>query len=99
SDYTAIGLYYQEIFADPVDVNRVYSMDVRTMVTDNGGKSFAQLGEKDKHVDNHVVWIDPDNTDHLLIGCDGGLYESFDRGQTYTHFSNLPLAQFYRVEV
>lgn len=99
SDYTATSLYYQEIFPDPVDVNRVYSMDVRTMVTENGGKSFAPVGEKDKHVDNHVIWIDPDNTNHLLIGCDGGLYESFDRGQTYTHFSNLPLAQFYRVEV
>lgn len=99
SGYTATSLYYQEIFPDPVDVDRVYSMDVRTMITENGGKSFTQLGEKDKHVDNHVVWIDPDDTDHLLIGCDGGLYESFDRGQTYTHFSNLPLAQFYRVEL
>jgi photosystem II stability/assembly factor-like uncharacterized protein len=99
SGYTAISLYYQEIFADPVDVNRVYSMDVRTMITENGGKSFTPLGEKDKHVDNHVVWIDPDDTNHLLIGCDGGLYESFDRGRTYTHFSNLPLAQFYRVEL
>ncbi|HET7623296.1 MAG TPA: hypothetical protein VFK39_15425, partial [Gemmatimonadaceae bacterium] len=99
SGYTATSLYYQEIFPDPVDVDRVYSMDVRTMVTENAGKSFAAVGEKDKHVDNHVIWIDPDNTDHLLIGCDGGLYESFDRGATYTHFSNLPLAQFYRVEV
>ena len=99
SDYTATSLYYQEIFPDPVDVDRVYSMDVRTMVTENGGKSFTPVGEKDKHVDNHVAWVDPDNTDHLLIGCDGGLYESFDRGQTYTHFSNLPLAQFYRVEL
>ena len=99
SGYTATSLYYQELFPDPVDVDRVYSVDVRTMVTDNGGKSFAAVGEKDKHVDNHVVWVDPDNIDHLLIGCDGGLYESFDRGETYTHFSNLPLAQFYKVEV
>ncbi|HEY9450917.1 MAG TPA: hypothetical protein VIQ60_14295, partial [Gemmatimonadaceae bacterium] len=99
SDYTATSLYYQELFPDPVDVDRIYSVDVRTMVTNDGGKTFSAVGERDKHVDNHVVWIDPDNTDHLLIGCDGGLYESFDRGQTYTHFSNLPLAQFYKVEV
>lgn len=99
SDYSAISLYYQEIFPDPVDVDRVYSMDVRTMVTEDGGKTFSRLGERDKHPDNHDIWIDPDNTDHLLIGCDGGLYESFDRGETYTYFANLPLAQFYKVEV
>ncbi|HEX5437968.1 MAG TPA: hypothetical protein VFW98_12460 [Gemmatimonadaceae bacterium] len=97
-DYTAIGLYYQALFPDPVDVNRVYSGDVQTMVTDDGGKTFTRVGERDKHPDNHVVWIDPDNTEHLLIGCDGGLYETFDRGQTYRYFANLPLAQFYRVD-
>ncbi len=99
SRYTATSLYYQEIFADPIDPDRVYSVDVFTMVTDDGGRAFRRLGERNKHVDNHVVWIDPDDTDHLLIGCDGGLYETFDRGQTYRFFDNLPLGQFYRVEV
>jgi photosystem II stability/assembly factor-like uncharacterized protein len=99
SDHNTIGLYYQELFADPVNVNRVYSMDVRTMVTDDGGRTFRAVGERNKHVDNHVVWIDPYDTDHLLIGCDGGLYESYDGGQTYDWFQNLPLGQFYRVDV
>lgn len=99
SDHTTIGLFYQEIFADPVHVNRVYSMDVRTMITDDGGRTFRPLGERDKHVDNHALWIDPDDTDHLIIGCDGGLYETWDGGQTYDWFQNLPLAQFYKVEV
>jgi photosystem II stability/assembly factor-like uncharacterized protein len=99
SDHHTIGLYYAEIFADPKDVDRVYSMDVRTMVTEDGGRTFRPLGERNKHVDNHALWIDPDDTNHLLIGCDGGLYESFDRGQTYIYFPNLPLGQFYRVEV
>jgi len=99
SDHNTIGLYYAEIFADPKDVDRVYSMDVRTMITEDGGRSFRALGERNKHVDNHSVWIDPDDTEHLIIGCDGGLYESFDRGQTYVYFPNLPLGQFYRVEV
>jgi len=98
-DHTTIGLFYQEIFADPVRVDRVYSMDVRTMVTDDGGRTFRALGERDKHVDNHALWIDPDDTDHLIIGCDGGLYETWDGGQTYDWFQNLPLAQFYKVEV
>jgi len=99
SDHNTIGLYYQELFADPANVNRVYSVDVRTMVTDDGGRTFRAVGERNKHVDNHVVWIDPYNTDHLLIGCDGGLYESYDGGQNYDWFQNLPLGQFYRVDV
>jgi len=98
SDYTSTGNYYQEIFADPVDVDRVYSADTRNMVSNDGGRTFSPVGERNKHVDNHIIWIDPDNTDHLIIGCDGGLYESYDRGQTYDWFQNLPLGQFYRVE-
>jgi photosystem II stability/assembly factor-like uncharacterized protein len=99
SNYSNIGLYYSELFADPVDVDRVYAVDVRNMVSDDGGRTFRPVGERNKHVDNHVIWIDPDDVDHLLIGCDGGLYESFDRGQTYKYFGNLPLGQFYRVDV
>ena len=99
SDHTTIGLYYQELFADPVDVDRVYSMDTRTWISDDGGESFEILGEQNKHVDNHALWIDPDDTNHLIAGSDGGLYESWDRGRTYRWFENLPLGQFYRVEV
>jgi photosystem II stability/assembly factor-like uncharacterized protein len=98
SGYQAGGLYYNEIVVDPVNVDRVYSVDVQTMITEDAGRNFRRLGERNKHVDNHVVWIDPDDTEHLLIGCDGGLYESFDRGQTYKFFANLPITQFYRVD-
>jgi photosystem II stability/assembly factor-like uncharacterized protein len=98
SDQSTIGLYYQELFPDPVKVDRVYVVDVRNMVTEDGGRTFSPVGERNKHVDNHVIWIDPSDTDHLIVGCDGGLYESFDRGQTYDFFQNLPLGQFYRVD-
>jgi photosystem II stability/assembly factor-like uncharacterized protein len=91
--------YYQEIFADPSTVDRVYSMDVWMMVTEDGGKSFGRVGETYKHVDNHALWIDPGDTDHLLAGCDGGVYESFDRGATWAYKANLPITQFYRVSV
>ena len=99
SSFNTIGLYYAELFADPVDVDRVYAVDVRNMVSEDGGRTFRPVGERNKHVDNHVIWIDPTDVDHLLIGCDGGLYESFDRGQSYKFFANLPLGQFYRVDV
>src|SRR5690348_7230726 len=99
SNFNTVGLYYAELFADPIDVDRVYAVDVRNMVSEDGGRTFRPVGERNKHVDNHVIWIDPSDVDHLLIGCDGGLYESFDRGQTYKYFANLPLGQFYRVDV
>jgi photosystem II stability/assembly factor-like uncharacterized protein len=99
SNYNTVGLYYSELFADPVNVDRVYSVDVQNQVTEDGGRTWRAVGERNKHVDNHVIWIDQDDVDHLLIGCDGGLYESFDRGQTYKFFANLPLGQFYRVDV
>jgi len=91
--------YYQEIFADPHDKNCVYSMDTYGRYTLDGGKSFTKFTYKSKHVDEHALWIDPNNTNHLLNGCDGGLYESFDRGKTWDFKANLPLSQFYRVSV
>jgi photosystem II stability/assembly factor-like uncharacterized protein len=91
--------YYQEILADPENVSRVYSMDVWMMVTEDGGKTFSRVGEAYKHVDNHALWIDPEDTDHLLAGCDGGVYESFDRGAAWDYKANLPITQFYRVSV
>ena len=90
---------YQEIFCDPIDVNRVYSMNTRLQVTDDGGKTFRNLGERNKHGDNHAMWIDPDHPDYYLVGSDGGIYESFDRGQTWKFMPNLPVTQFYKVAV
>ena len=89
--------YYNEIIADPKNLDRVYSMDVYMQVTDDGGKTFHNAGEKWKHVDNHALWIDPDNTDHLVNGNDGGVYESWDRASTWEFKANLPVTQFYRV--
>ena len=88
--------YYNEIFADPKREDRVYSMDTFLHATDDGGKHFYTFNEDFKHVDNHALWIDPNNTDHLLVGCDGGLYETWDRGQAWRFYANLPTVQFYR---
>jgi len=100
SDYSSgSGQYYNEIIADPKNQDRVYAMDTWMMVTHDGGKNFKKAGEKSKHVDNHALWIDPANTDHLIAGCDGGVYESFDRAATWRFIPNLPVTQFYRVTV
>lgn len=97
SDHQSGGNYYNEIFADPKNVDRVYAVEPILQVSDDGGKTFHRVGERNKHVDNHSVWIDPDETTHLVIGCDGGVYESFDGGKTYRFVSNLPITQYYRV--
>src|SRR5581483_1377816 len=97
NDYYAQGQYYGEIWADPKDDDRIYAADVWIKVSDDGGKTWRLLGEKNKHPDNHVVWIDAANSDHLLVGCDGGLYESFDRAATWNFKPNLPVTQFYRI--
>jgi photosystem II stability/assembly factor-like uncharacterized protein len=92
-------MYYENIHPDPKDPQRLYVPSVQTQISDDGGRTFRGVGERNKHVDNHVVWIDPDNTAHLLEGCDGGLYETWDGGQLWRHFANLPVTQFYNVEV
>lgn len=89
--------YYQEIVACPHKLDRVYMLDTYMRVSEDGGATFSSLGEADKHVDNHAIVIDPDDEEHLIIGCDGGLYETWDRGKTYDYKQNLPLTQFYKV--
>jgi len=102
NSYTSGGTgchYYQEIFADPFRFDRVYQMDVWMRVTDDGGKTFRRVGEKSKHSDNHALAFDPTNPDYLLAGCDGGLYESFESGNTWKYFPNLPITQFYKLSL
>jgi photosystem II stability/assembly factor-like uncharacterized protein len=100
SDYAnGSAQYYSEIVVDPANDDRIYAMDTMLKVSDDGGKTWRNLGERSKHVDNHAIWIDPRDPDYYLVGCDGGVYESFDRGATWNYKANLPITQFYRVTV
>ncbi len=89
--------YYAHIVPDPQNIDRIYVMSVFLQVSDDGGKTLHNLGERFKHVDNHEIWVDPANTRHYLVGCDGGIYESFDRAATWNFKSNLPVTQFYDI--
>ncbi len=93
----AYPFYMQKIIADPKDENRLYSMDLLIQVSIDGGKSFKTLGEKFKHVDNHALWIDPVNTMHLISGNDGGVYETWDKGQNWDFKSRIPITEIYKV--
>ncbi len=89
--------YYHEIVCDPVEVDRVYSLDTFLHVTHDGGESFERVGRQFRHVDDHALWINPDNNEHMMVGCDGGVYVTRDGGDNWAFAANLPLTQFYRV--
>ncbi len=91
--------YYTEIFASPHAFDLVFFMEVNMSYTDDGGTTFQPVGEKFKHVDNHALAFSPTDPDYLLAGCDGGIYESWDRGKNWKFAANLPLTQFYKVAV
>jgi photosystem II stability/assembly factor-like uncharacterized protein len=99
NDFDSTAMYYGQIICDPKNVDRVYVPNVFMMVSDDGGRTLRRLGEKSKHVDNHAIWVDPNNTNYYLVGSDGGVYESFDRGQNWHYKANLPVTQFYDVAV
>lgn len=99
SSHSTSGNYYQEIYCDPKDLNKVYTMDTYSHVTLDGGKTFTRLSENKKHVDNHCMWINPNNTNHYIIGSDGGLYITFDNAKNWQFLPNLPVTQFYRIAV
>lgn len=91
--------YYQELYASPHAFDRLYLCDVRIQVSDDGGKTFRQMKEEHKHSDNHSIAFRADDPEYLLIGTDGGIYESFDLAENWRFIENLPITQFYKVAV
>lgn len=91
--------YYNEIYCDPLNAELVVLMDTRAGLTLDGGKTWTNIEGADKHVDNHALWINPEDTNHYLMGCDGGIYESYDRAKTWQFKSNLPITQYYHARV
>lgn len=91
--------YYQELVASPHVFDKIYLMNVRVLVSDNGGKDFYTMKEDDKHSDNHSLTFKQNDPNYLLMGSDGGIYESFDNSETWKFVGNLPITQFYKVAV
>ncbi|MDA8948536.1 glycosyl hydrolase [Flavobacteriaceae bacterium] len=91
--------YYQELYASPHKFDRLYLMNVRVLTSEDGGKTFVQIKEKDKHSDNHAIVFKKDDPNYIMLGTDAGIYESFDLAETWRYIKNLPLTQFYKVAV
>jgi photosystem II stability/assembly factor-like uncharacterized protein len=92
--------YYGQIRVDPNDHQRLYVLGVQFSISNDGGKKFIEGNSaKGTHVDYHALWIDPRDSHHLVLGCDGGVNYSFDKGDTWEYLKNLPVSQFYAVGV
>lgn len=91
--------YYQELYASPHAFDRLYLMDVRIQVSEDGGKTFRILKEDKKHSDNHAIAFRANDPNYLLVGTDAGIYESFDLAENWRFIPNLPLTQYYKVAV
>lgn len=96
--------YYSEIYVDPINENRVYSIFTYVNVSEDGGKSFSQLmpaygTTRGVHPDHHAWWIHPEDPSYMIDGNDGGLNITHDRGKSWRFVENLPLAQFYHINV
>ena len=91
--------YYQELVASPHHFDRIYLMNVRVLVSENGGKDFYTMKESNKHSDNHAMVFKADDPNYILVGTDGGIYETFDDTENWKFVNNLPLTQFYKLAV
>jgi photosystem II stability/assembly factor-like uncharacterized protein len=90
--------YFANLIVDPKNENKVYKPDGPLIVSDDGGKSFSGISNG-AHGDFHDVWVNPENSDHLIAGDDGGVWYSYDGGNAWWKGNNLPISQFYHVSV
>jgi photosystem II stability/assembly factor-like uncharacterized protein len=90
--------YFSHLIVDPKDENKVYKPDLSLIASSDGGKSFNNISGG-AHGDFHDLWIDPNNTDHMIVGDDGGLWFSYNGGSHWWKGENLPVSQFYHVSV
>jgi len=88
--------YFANLIVDPKNESKVYKPDLTLIMSEDGGRSFSGIGNG-AHGDFHDVWVNPDNTDHVIAGDDGGVWYSYDGGNTWWKGNNLPISQFYHV--
>jgi len=90
-------MYFSMIRVDPNNSERVYVGGQNLMRSDDGGRTFTSDGARNVHLDHHALWIDPANSNHLVLGSDGGVSASFDGSETWRFYDNLPVSQFYEI--
>ncbi|MDX1745757.1 MAG: hypothetical protein R3324_07455, partial [Halobacteriales archaeon] len=93
--------YYSRIYVDPTNENRIYRLHTNIDRSDDAGATWYQVGNNPStvHLDHHAFWIDPGDGQMLITGNDGGVYVSYNRGESWRFVRNLPLSQFYHIYV
>jgi len=99
NEFDAGAMYYARVVADPKNVDRIFVMNVTMRESLDGGKTLHKVEETNHHGDDHMVWIDPEDTKHWIFGSDGGMYETWDNAKNWEFKANLPTVQFYDVAV
>jgi photosystem II stability/assembly factor-like uncharacterized protein len=97
SDTNPRGMYFSQVRVDPNNDQRIWMGGVQMYYSDDGGRTFRQNLVQRVHSDFHAIWIDPRDSSHLMLGCDGGIYMSRDRGRNWSFVNTVPLGQFYEI--
>ncbi|MBI4538048.1 MAG: hypothetical protein HY704_00890 [Gemmatimonadetes bacterium] len=97
SDENPRPMYYSQIRIDPNDPKRIYMLGASFYVSDDGGRTFRERRWRGVHGDHHALWIDPNDSNHVIMGSDGGVYASFDRTESWRMYDNMALGQFYEI--
>lgn len=107
--FSRIGWYFADVYVNPQDDEEIFCLGVRVAHSKDGGKTFDLLSGEVRHLtpssasglhlDHCELWINPLNPEHLVLGNDGGLYQSYDKGESWLHLNNLPTGEFYDIAV
>ena len=107
--FSRIGWYFADIYVNPQNDEEIFALGVRVAHSTDGGKSFELIGgdvthlvpsaASGLHLDHCEMWINPTNPEHVVLGNDGGLYQSYDKGKSWLHLNNLPTGEFYDIAV
>src|SRR5262249_19298329 len=93
-------MYFSQVRVDPSDDKRVYVLGMNVMYrSQDGGKRFTTFAGGQVHPDQHALWIDPRDGRHMIVGCDGGFYATYDRGANWDYLNSMAIGQFYHVAV
>jgi photosystem II stability/assembly factor-like uncharacterized protein len=90
-------MYFSQVRVDPSDEKNLYVTGVQMYRSGDGGKNFSPNAGRGVHADQHCLWIDPRDGRHMIVGCDGGFYATYDRGANWDHLNHLAIGQFYHV--
>jgi len=97
--YYSYGYYFGEVRVSPLDDQKVYILGVPILRSDDGGENWKIINGDNVHADHHALWVNDTKPGHLILGNDGGVNISYDNGESWIKCNNLPVGQFYAVNV